>query len=167
MKSRYFFYLFIIVMTISCEEIPLEEITDPIQEKYPGVDENLWSYFSSFEEEAAIRGLQIDLATSGITAEFADLPQLRVAGQCTYNYLNPGKITIDIPFWSQSNDQSRELVVFHELGHCYLNREHLNTAFSNGICRSIMRSGDCCCQDAYNDRNRSYFLDELFSLSND
>ncbi|MCB0667262.1 MAG: hypothetical protein KDC80_15650, partial [Saprospiraceae bacterium] len=89
MKSRYFFYLFIIVMTISCEEIPLEEITDPIQEKYPGVDENLWSYFSSFEEEAAIRGLQIDLATSGITAEFADLPQLRVAGQCTYNYLNP------------------------------------------------------------------------------
>ncbi len=56
----------------------------------------------------------------------------------------------------------REFVVFHELGHCDLGRDHRDEAFDNGVCVSIMRSGLGDCRDYYHPRTREGYLDELF-----
>jgi hypothetical protein len=42
-------------------------------------------------------------------------------------------------FWDASNDATREMLVFHELGHCSLGRDHLNDTV-NGNPVSIMNS---------------------------
>lgn len=42
-------------------------------------------------------------------------------------------------YWDGASNEARWAVVFHELGHCELDREHLNTLDNNGCPHSIMR----------------------------
>jgi len=52
----------------------------------------------------------------------------RVIGIC--NMLSK-RIIIDIDFFNYANEYEREEVIFHELGHCYLDRPHIKTRISN------------------------------------
>ena len=156
-----FWILLIVIILTSCQE---NDPLFPESERYPGVDQLLWPYFEKFEAAGAERGLAVDLASTGITASIREIHENQVAGQCSYGYANPGEITVDLSFWNRSGNLAREMILFHELGHCYLERDHLEEAFSSGYCTSIMRSGTCCCRDGYNLENRSYYLDELFGV---
>lgn len=130
---------------------------------YPDVDEALWPYFQRFEDEAAARGLKVDLADAYITGYLSDISTSQVIGQCSYSSNNPHRVTIDKPFWNQASDLAREFVVFHELGHCYLDRVHDESMDARGICLSIMRSGSGTCRDIYNAATRSGLVSELFA----
>ena len=141
------------------EEAPIE--TDE-PEGYVKVNDLLWDYWASFEEEAAKRGITVDLNLSQIEGDIEEIPDEGVAGQCSYGYVQGKRIVIDKEFWDRTGPNFREFVVFHELGHCYLERAHREDAFDNGICRSIMRSGVEDCRDAYTPNNREYYLNELF-----
>lgn len=65
--------------------------------------------------------------------------------------------------WTES-DLSREVIVFHELGHALLNRAHRDTKLPNGDWRSLMNTGTLL--DLYHTPEarfkRDYYLDELF-----
>ena len=133
---------------------------------YSNVSPNLWNYFQRFEEEALSRGFFVDLNQQELTAEIMEISEEGVAGTCTYSSLAPNHIVIDQSFWNQSGDLFREMVIFHELGHCVLFRDHREDAFANGACASIMRSGIGGCFDNYQQATRTYYLDELFGLVN-
>lgn len=128
------------------------------------LSDDLQPYFSSFEDAAADLGIPIDIAASGITAEIREINQGDVAGTCSTNGFDIRHITIDRSFWINASPLLREMVVYHELGHCILGRGHTETSFANGLCTSIMRSGLGNCQDAYNYDNRSYYVRELLGL---
>ncbi len=130
---------------------------------FPEVDEELWPYFTAFEDAAASQGIFVDLANSGITGTIEEIHESGVAGQCSYSSFNPGDVLIDESFWRQAGYLAREMIVFHELGHCYLRRSHLEDSFATGMCTSIMRSGSCCCWDGYTSETRSYYIEELFA----
>ena len=159
MKSRYLVLSFLIAVTFnSCvQEEPL-----PVLPSYPNVEQALWPYFQAFEDEAAARGIDIDLATVGISGEVENLHDGNTIGRCQYGRYIDNHVTIDKKFWNRSSNLAREMVVFHELGHCFLGRDHREDAFRTGQCQSIMRSGTCCCRDGYNATTRSYYVDELF-----
>jgi hypothetical protein len=132
------------------------------EELFANVDERLWEYFESFENEAALRGIHIDLNEEGTSGVISPISDEGVAGTCQYNsHFN--HVTVDEDFWTRGHVLLREFVVYHELGHCVLHRDHEESSFDNGICRSIMRSGLEDCRDAYTQQNRAYYLDELFS----
>lgn len=168
MNSKYSILLFSLSLLLnSCyEENPFFAPKEPVADRFPSVDKALWEHFDAFELEAADRGIAMDLASENLTALFKDISEDHVAGQCSYSYNRPRQVTIDTPFWNRSSQLSREMIVFHELGHCVLNLDHDERSFPSGLCRSIMRSGTCCCRDAYNTQNRKYYLDELFGLIN-
>lgn len=150
------------------EPLPMDEplaetpVATDEPEGYAGVTEEFWSYFADFEEEAALRGKTVDLRAAGIESAIEEIPDEGVAGQCSYGYVQGKRIVIDEEFWNRSGRNWREMVLFHELGHCYLERAHREDAFDNGICKSIMRSGVEDCRDAYSPQNREYYLNELF-----
>jgi len=131
--------------------------------QYPGVDPVLWPYFRAFEGEGASRGLNIDLKSIEITGVIEELEEEGVAGQCSYASHRPNHIVIDRQFWMNSSDLYKEFVVFHEIGHCFLLRDHREDQYTNGTCVSIMRSGLGDCRDNYNPSNRAFYLDELFN----
>lgn len=131
---------------------------------YPGVDERLWIYFERFELAANERGMMVDLIAAGITGEIYEIDKANVVGLCNHNVIDPNHIVLDGHFWSRSSILKKELIVFHELGHCYLLRGHNDLINENGTCSSIMRSGTGGCLDLYNTSNRDEYLDELFDM---
>lgn len=143
----------------ACQSDPLPTYDDTEQ-----LADDLQPYFTSFEAAAADLGVPIDLSASGVTAEIRAINEGNVAGNCSTNGHDIRHITIDRSFWVNASPLLREMVVYHELGHCILGRGHTETAFANGVCTSIMRSGLGDCQDAYTYGNREYYIRELFEL---
>lgn len=147
------------ICTVACQK---ESISDNPDTAFYNVDQRLWSYFESFEREAYIRGLNIDLASHNLSGHISNISDDGVAGVCRYSQ-GSRDITVDSEYWNRAGLLNREFVIFHELGHCVLGRGHEEGSFSNGICVSIMRSGLGECRDANSQGNREYYLDELFS----
>lgn len=126
---------------------------------YPNADEVLWPYFQAFEEEGKKRQLSIDLVAANVFGAIQELPSQEYVGYCGYQH---NQVVIGADFWNRSSHYSRELIVFHELGHCYLNRQHDNRKSNDGRCQSIMRNGNGTCVDFYTGKTRKQLLDELF-----
>ena len=160
-------FLFLSVFSLfSClDEFEADNTPEP-EIGYAGVDERLWDYYQIFEEEGRSRGINVDLRLTEISAEIDAIHENNVIGTCEYGRFFNNHITIDDEFWARSSVLGKEFVVFHELGHCFLNRDHKEDSTSEGLCVSLMRSGTGNCRDAYNSRNRDIYLDELFSENN-
>ena len=133
------------------------------KKSYPLVDRELWTLFEKFEMEAKKRGRNIDLVTQEIQATIEAVPAPHV-GLCNRT-TNNRAIIIDQDYWITRSDNKKELLVFHELGHCSLNLGHQRDQ-AGGICKSIMRSGLDGCIDDYNATNRAKYLDDLFAVLN-
>lgn len=72
------------------------------------------------------------------------------------------------------NSRQLETLIFHEMGHCILGREHDESRLPNGNPKSIMCTGNIAlyapCAYPVNDScnqyyKRNYYLDELFNAS--
>jgi hypothetical protein len=70
------------------------------------------------------------------------------------------KVQILKSYWDNLNDNDKELLMYHELGHCLLNREHNEIILSDGSPKSIMRSH--LIEGFYTDVSKPYYLLELF-----
>lgn len=158
----YVIFLYQAMQSCENEAFVNPEPAVPEVRSFADVDERLWSYFEDFEEEADRRGLTYDLTRYNLIGTIENISDEGVAGTCSYGARSPRHVTIDLPFWQRAGFFSREMVVFHELGHCILNRDHSEETTGNGFCASIMRSGTGNCQTLYNAQNRDYYLDELF-----
>ncbi len=156
------FCMIVTAAITACEEIESPEpiAAEPI--KFPNVDAELRPYFQLFEDEAAARGIEVDLTAAGISGFIEPIHDEDIAGQCSYPRNRPNEVTIDEAFWVRGSQSFREFIVFHELGHCFLFRPHREESLQNGACASIMRSGNGTCIDNYHRGTRAYYLDELF-----
>ncbi len=125
------------------------------------IDARLQVYFDSFQEEAAARGVVIDYNVLRINGQISDL-EGNISGQCQSNSIEPNLVIVDPAFWARSNELEREFLIFHELGHCGLDRNHLDATLPDGTCSSMMHSGTSGCRNNYNQATRTYYLDELF-----
>lgn len=137
--------------------------TQTSTQTFTNVDSDLWVYFSNFEEEARARGFNFDLNDLKITGVIDHISDEGVAGTCQYgNHI--AHVTVDKTFWNSASMGYREYVVFHELGHCVLHRDHREDAYSDGNCKSIMASGTGTCKVNYNNQTRDNYVDELFDF---
>lgn len=152
------------VIVSSCQNDPVLEDNSEIYNS--NIPPSLTPYFETFREKALEYDLFIDYDAANVTAEIKLINEGSVAGSCTTNGHDLRHIIIDHTFWNQASHLVKEMVIFHELGHCILGRGHKESSFSNGICRSIMRSGLGTCRDAYTSENRDYFIEELFLAEN-
>ena len=125
------------------------------------IEEALQVYFENFQIEAAERGIQIDFEQAQVGGTIASIPG-GVLGQCQFNSNAPDRIVIDQNYWNRISAIKREFIVFHELGHCILDRRHLDDTNQNGDCVSMMHSGEGGCRNNYNAITRTEYLDELF-----
>ena len=143
---------------------PVDPLPDPTQgvRSYADVDAELWPYFTRFEDEATERGVEVDLSAEQVRARILEIPDSGVAGDCQFDDNNPNRLRVDASTWRQVDEDLKEYIVFHELGHCVLLRKHREDADGRGVCLSVMASGTGDCRDVYNASTRESLLDELF-----
>ena len=142
----------ILICTASCTKVESELY----------VDDALLPFFESFVEEGAKRGVYVDFSDTGVEGFISDITQDGVVGQCSHSEDSPNKVTVDPVFWRQASYSRKEFVIFHELGHCHLQRSHFDGVDASGNCLSIMQSSADVCNSTY-ETNRDAYLDELFS----
>ncbi len=128
------------------------------------VDSRLVPYFTSFQKEAVTRGVMIDLTQSKIAGEIMPFEeQTEASAQCVQPAEEGHYIRIEENYWSGLSELKKEFIVFHELGHCVLDRRHLDDQDEAGRCLSMMHSGSTSCKNEYNSDTRNSYLDELFN----
>lgn len=165
-KSHLVLLLLVSSMLISCntDDGP-DEVPTVAEGTFPGVDERLWPYFARFQLEASERDIIVDLVALGITGVIEVIEEDNVAGVCSFNTRNSNHVMIDQEFWESAPDLFKEFIVFHELGHCALLRDHREGEDLGGRCISMMRSGLDGCRDNYSFVTRLAYLDELYDPS--
>lgn len=139
------------IMVISCGKEDLVE-----------TDAELQPYFDLFAEEAAKRGFVVDYDAERIEGLLQDIPNTSIQGQCFHNENIPKKVVIDVTYWENASKLEKEFIIYHELGHCFLDRGHLDDSDGNGLCVSIMHSSPGVCNFSLTPTNRDSYLDELF-----
>lgn len=144
---------------LSCSETTQEGFIDP----------EFQSYIDKFVAEAALRGDTIDIIQSGLSVIFEDDGTTTdYAGVCRNRFgSSSNEIGIEKGFWEDSNESTREWLIFHELGHCVLGRDHDNSKYDNGMWKSLMRGGELTGIDTrqplcYIWDRQAFYLDELF-----
>ncbi len=150
---KYLIPIFAILITISCSK-----------EYGYDVDPEVQPFFDLYEKEAEARGITVDLEAEGIGAIVDFIRDNTTVGQCQNSDEGNRRILIDKAFWYDYDNYGKEFIVFHELGHCHLDRAHDNATLSGNVCESIMQSGISGCTNAYDEDTREEYLDELFGL---
>lgn len=129
------------------------------------VDPAFEPYVQEFIAEGAKRGQTIDFTDSGLIVEFSDGS---VGGASGFCYVGKHHVVIDKSEWTALSENVRGFLLFHELGHCELDRGHTNLKFSNDVWKSIMRGGELegfeiWIPIPYYGFRKEYLNDELFN----
>lgn len=125
-------------------------------------DPELEPYFQIFADEALLRNITVDYEAARIEGLLQDIPDANIQGQCFRNEERPRKVIIDVDYWANATEAQKEFIIFHELGHCFLDRNHLDSSNPDGTCISIMHSNPGACFFELTDINRKDYLNELF-----
>lgn len=88
--------------------------------EYHGVDPKALPYVNEFLSLAKERGLKFD---NLVTVGFKLLNRDRVVGICNYAS-NFREIDLDSKYWETLSSMEKTVLVYHELGHCYCDRDH-------------------------------------------
>ncbi|MEM7658145.1 MAG: hypothetical protein AAF399_18610, partial [Bacteroidota bacterium] len=130
------------------------EITAP-----PEQDPEIKPYVDRFQKEAQLRGLDFSTELASISYTFEETS---FGGVC---YRLENRFIVNRSVWNDYTDQGKEYLVFHELGHCILDRDHENEYLIAGECSSIMKGtedGKRCRRNLAAEIWRTYYVDELF-----
>jgi hypothetical protein len=178
-KSSHIYILWFIgvILLFGCRK-EAEEITEPVVYQVPPEVE---IYVERFLAAAEQRNQPIEI--TNLIVEFDSLNNSIRDGAmlCAACEQIPGradrqrKITINtsVNCWRFASDFVKEALIFHELGHCVLQRlDHRDDWLPNGDFASLMNSNsislyDICVYDLGNGPcnrtfKREYYLDELF-----
>ena len=122
-------------------------------------------YVQEFIAEGAKRGKTINFDDSGLIIEFSDGTVGNASGFC---YVGEHHVVIDKSEWTSLSENVRGFLLFHELGHCELEREHRNDKFGNNVWKSIMRGSplegiEVWIPIPYFGFRKDYLVDELFN----
>ena len=142
------------------------------------IESRLESLVNKFYDEAEQRG--ISLQKNNLIVEFVENLVDDRCGQCERpkrkrEEQRHVKISKTADCWAKEPSQNQEALVFHELGHCLLNRNHKDDLFSSGAPKSILTTalngpyepceyvfgedGSVCNKTV----RRTYYLNELFN----
>lgn len=116
-------------------------------------------YVTRFIEAGKSVGVKVDMGNAQIS--FLDELPHDFVGLC---YPPTHEVTILKSYWDRADDAHREALIFHELGHCVLGREH-NTTTKNGyIAQSIMNPAlmPVVDDEIYYKEHRQEYITELF-----
>lgn len=152
-------YLLLIVISVtSCGSEYKDHIfvQDRNNHKSISVNDEFKPYVEKFKELYSLN--------FHIRVEFEDLEKTYV-GMCYYWDDGHREIGIDQDRWQRLSADEREVLIFHELGHCILNRDHVEELGHVGKYENAPKSimHPYIFSDPYYALNRQYYFNELIT----
>lgn len=124
------------------------------------IDPKLQPYVDRFQQVARSQGKIV--STLNVEVRFGTTTASE-QGECRIVlFQTPTVIISDLIPWDDFDDLAKELLMYHELGHCILFRQHTHEFRSDGTQDSIMNGVVLVYPQAYK-QFHNYYLLELFS----
>ena len=142
----------IFMSMISCAESKLGALV---------IDPEFEPYVTRFISLSQKTNRPMNSANVGI--QFDDNMDSQTLGICSYGSM---EIRINSKLWKKLSPSSKEMLIFHELGHCILKRDHIEKSVRSSdagdtIQISIMASRDF--RSIIYERNYEIYISELFN----
>lgn len=126
------------------------------------IDSAVMPYYDRFNDETGIQPYKISAYLDKLPKEIGGICWTKFQVDNTmFRY-----IVFNADFWDYLNDLGKEQLVFHELGHCVLNRDHRKDLFKRTLLgrelipASIMYPVAFGMEDFYQEY-RDFYIDEL------
>jgi hypothetical protein len=121
----------------------------------------MWTYADRFFTEAEARDIHLD--KSNLTIKFVD--KTEIAPYAGYGTINPPLVRMVKEYWDSYTEVQKEILMFHELGHAVLGRQHTNEMLPDCVhYKSMMLNGNqFVVYERVTDQKREYYIDELFN----
>lgn len=157
----------IAILTSSCG-MPL--IGDHVQKKsgtsrlFSSTDSAFSPYVASFEAYGKNLTGDSNFKVGDIPINFGTPEETSFQAVCYIYSNNSREIIIRPEWWQTASEDNKESIIFHELGHCRLDREHDDTVMNIGghsVKLSMMHHVIVINKD-YTDRQSAY-INELFT----
>ncbi|MFD2522569.1 hypothetical protein [Emticicia soli] len=156
--------LLLLLISLSCSK---KETIPTVYE----IDPKLQPFLATFVAEA--KKHNIEIVPENLRMKF-ERESREVCGHFASDKNGQREIVINLACWENAPNQNREALVFHELGHCFLNRLHRDDLLPNKAPSSIMSTegnghyepciypieGDNSCNKTM---RRDYYVTELFN----
>lgn len=88
--------------------------------EYTGVDPRVKKFVIQYKRLAHKHKISF---TKDVTIGFKKINEEYVIGTCTYSQ-KFREIDLDTDYWNSASDANKASLIFHELSHCYCNRDH-------------------------------------------
>lgn len=151
------FLVFLAALLAGCGNSVVEvNQAQPVPYAGIGIDDAFFTQVLAFEVEWGRQATHVDM----FFVERLNGPE---AGTCFY-YDDPKyqrAIRIERSSWDMFGADAREILIFHELGHCLKDRDHDSALLKEGCARSIMNPNIGSVLPCYRE-HRERYLDELF-----
>lgn len=153
-------FVVLALMLVSCKETPTD-----VHSVHPDFEEYVQRFFAYAESYG------VPIEDKNIIMQFSNSLASGKAGVCHMNF-KPIKIEINEGYWitfsgSPIEDEIKEDLIFHEMGHGFLRRYHDNTELQNGDWKTVML-GDALPHGRasninYRGMRKDYYIKELFT----
>lgn len=131
--------------------------------KYEYIDSAAEPILKSFEYEARIRGHEVDRSHLSITFGLRkSSKEDYTVGYCAKDPMGGVIIKLYQPSFMAMSDEEREELLFHELGHCLIGREH---CFREGKTGPLSIMYPSVLDKQFYVDHREELVDELFNIS--
>lgn len=125
----------------------------------PSVNHGVFEPFFQEFETASLEHGRDTTGDDALVIEFGNSAD--EAGTC-YSGFDGRHIEINEQIWNDYDDTYRKLLIYHELGHCLLNRVHDQKLRENRYPESIMNPNIVSITEIW-DTDSEYYLNELFT----
>ncbi|MGB0453228.1 MAG: hypothetical protein ACPGJV_05895 [Bacteriovoracaceae bacterium] len=163
MLIRGFILLFLFVLGTSCGLLLEGDVIEGETRQFDSTDAAIQPYVESFEKEGRNYLGVSDFKVGDIPINFGETPAEQYDGVCIKYPNGTREILLKKSWWNNASETQKEIIVFHELGHCRLNRKHNEVIYENDspeIKISLMAS--IVPYQAYYTAYREDYLRELF-----
>lgn len=159
---RTFSLIILTLLLLSCTTIDRSLVNSTTSITY--IHPTLIPILMDFEYEATVRGVFLTRDNLSMNfGEIRDKPTSKVVGYCMKSSLGRMTLMFHTPSWDFMDEYEQEALVFHELGHCLLDRaKHCDTiSYKMGGPISLMNQW--VLDSSYYKSHREEILDELFN----
>ena len=154
--------LILTILTVGCTTVNHNNYVIKVDDQpYQYVDSQFRPMLEMFVTLAATKDIQVDTSNLSMTFGLVRSVKSDTVGTCSQDEVGVMVIKIHDESWAKMDPLQREELIFHELGHCLLDRPHCTTKVK-GKPISIMHPK--VIPKKHYKSNRKELINELFSV---
>ena len=157
---RYIGLIILYFITHSCGMLMESDVTNGNRRQFESTNPIFNEYVAKFERDGKVLTQDQSFSIGDIPINFGDTKNPRFDGLCIKYPNGDREVLMKKSWWDRSSKDEREILLYHELGHCRLNRSHdehkvhnTKTSIMNPVVPNVLHYMDY----------RTQYVQELFT----